>query len=101
MKYDNHCAGCGRLFKNVSFAIDKRGTLPLMYCDGVCRTLETNKKRIVHTDLTSDNGRDFLIKTGRLVGGWTSKRSEVDPDRMAQIPWQKYNTEVDDNVLNI
>jgi len=62
--FENHCSGCNKRID--SFALDRQGTLPRVFCGGVCSTLYLNKKRM-NTEKTI-----VPLKTRGLTRGYTT-----------------------------
>jgi len=89
MKYDNKCAGCNKHYKNSSFATDSFGTLPLMYCDGVCETLYKNRKRMAATSHSTDEGKAMLARDGRLFSYENEPSLQDIGERVSKVKWQK------------
>lgn len=83
--FTNHCAGCGKRID--SFATDRSGTLPTVFCNGVCETEYRNRKKF-------DNEKNIVKRKKSL------SHEEIEK-KIGTIPWQKYEVENDDNILSI
>ncbi|MFH0863856.1 MAG: hypothetical protein V1858_02125 [Candidatus Gottesmanbacteria bacterium] len=48
--FSNKCSGCGKEIKTV--AIDRMGTLPVVYCNDVCKSDKAKRDKIVNNRQT-------------------------------------------------
>jgi hypothetical protein len=84
MKFDNHCAECGKFFGNASYATDRRGTLPVIFCDGACETKYNNKSRMTKSGL-SEAEKEWQ---------WVDSQStEKVAEKLSKVGWANVTTE--------
>lgn len=79
--FTNHCGGCGKPIK--SFAVNKQGDLPKVYCGGVCQTIHINRSPNDWT-LVQDPGNP-----GKKIWKYKGKQEMSNP------PWSNPNQRQD------
>ncbi len=77
--FDNYCSGCGKFIP--TFAIDRQGNVPKVFCNSVCRTDFDNEDRLQHLKV--------------IVPFKKSVSAEELTKRMSKKPWnnKEYLTE--------
>lgn len=73
--FKNICAGCGNTI--MSYALDKHGTLPTVFCGGVCQTNYEGSKR--------------MIEVKNIVSDRRGMTTEEVTKRMSQKAWTPNN----------